>query len=591
MPGTRSRSAIVLAICAVSVSTGLAQSVARRPIADVTPIVDTDAVHRADKTFRAALKVRLPEGFHVNSHQPRDPALIPLTISVDLPPDLSLVGVAFPMPSDLQQQGADQLLSVFEREFVVGLQFRLPDALSQDLPRVPVHLRYQACDETRCYFPATAVTEWVVAIGATASPLPAEDRDIFEGLVFDTTPTALQRVQAVSAPLATAAEPVRPLTSDPLVLLDRFTIAGSEGGYLRAADFVAFIRRAEAGAPSTGLFDNRAPLTILLLVLVGGLALNLTPCVLPMVPINLAIIGAGAHAGSRRRGLLLGGTYGAAMALAYGALGLVVILTAGTFGSINASPWFNAAIAVVFVGLALAMFDRVFIDFSRFSTHIGMATGRGPIALAFSMGAVSALLAGACVAPVVIQVLVLSSNLYASGTSAALALPFVLGVGMAIPWPLAGAGLAALPRPGAWMVRVKQVLGVGILATALYYGYTAFTLFSDRWVDPAEVSASAAAKLTDGWHASLAEGLAIASRDHKPVLVDLWATWCKNCLVMDNTTLRDAAVTAALDGYVKVKFQAEDPDHEPIREVMQRLGAVGLPTYVVLLPKPETERP
>ena len=89
------------------------------------------------------------------------------------------------------------------------------------------------------------------------------------------------------------------------------------------------------------MFEGRGPLAILLLVLVGGLALNLTPCVLPMIPINLAIIGAGAQAGSRGRGFLLGSAYGGAMALVYGVLGLVVILTAGTFGTINSSPWFN----------------------------------------------------------------------------------------------------------------------------------------------------------------------------------------------------------------------------------------------------------
>ena len=93
------------------------------------------------------------------------------------------------------------------------------------------------------------------------------------------------------------------------------------------------------------------------------------------------------------------------------------------------------------------------------------------------MGAVAALLAGACVAPVVIQVVLFSSNLYATGTTIALALPFFLGIGMAIPWPIAGAGLAALPKPGAWMVRVKQAFGVFILATAAYYGYEAYSIF------------------------------------------------------------------------------------------------------------------
>jgi len=333
------------------------------------------------------------------------------------------------------------------------------------------------------------------------------------------------------------------------------------------------------------LFEGRGPLAILLLVLVGGLALNLTPCVLPMIPINLAIIGAGAQARSRSRGFLLGSAYGAAMAVVYGILGLVVILTAGTFGTINSSPWFNLGIAILFVVLGLAMFDLLLIDFSKYSTRFTGSGSRGSVLLAFTMGAVAALLAGACVAPVVIEVVLFSSNLYATGTKIALALPFFLGIGMAIPWPIAGAGLAALPKPGMWMVRVKQAFGVFILATAAYYGYEAYSIFANRWVNPAAVASSVEAQLKAGWYASLPEGLAVAKREHKPVLIDMWATWCKNCLTMDKTTLATDEVKGALSGYVKIKYQAEDPDAQPAKELLQRLSAPGLPAYAILKTK------
>jgi thiol:disulfide interchange protein len=162
---------------------------------------------------------------------------------------------------------------------------------------------------------------------------------------------------------------------------------------------------------------------------------------------------------------------------------------------------------------------------------------------------------------------------------------------MALPWPLAGAGIASLPKPGAWMVRVKQVFGVLILATAAYYGYEAYGIFSNRWVDPGAVTSSVQEKLKSGWHASLTEGLDASRREQKPVLIDLWATWCKNCLTMDKTTFQDPAVVAALAGYVKIKFQAEDPEQQPAKAVMQRFNAVGLPTYVILRPKDATTRP
>ena len=244
---------------------------------------------------------------------------------------------------------------------------------------------------------------------------------------------------------------------------------------------------------------------------------------------------------------------------------------------------------VIFVVLALAMFDVITIDFTKYSSNMTMGgAARGSYLLAFGMGTVAALLAGACVAPVVIQVVLFSSDLYAKGTTAALALPFLLGIGMAMPWPLAGAGIAAMPKPGAWMVRVKQGFGVAILAMALYYGYTAYALFADRFVDASDITASVQEKLKEGWNPSLADGLAQAEREGKPVFVDMWATWCKNCLTMDKTTFQNTDVKQRLAGYVKVKFQAEHPDEEPAKSVMQRFNAVGLPTYVVLKPKPRS---
>ena len=549
-----------------------------RPIrAELTPLVESEAA--PGSPVRAALQVRIPERFHVQSDAPRDPALIPTVLAVDAPEGVTVGEIVFPPASEFNQIGQSQPLLVFEHQFTIGVRFDVSATAPVGRVEVPGRLRYQACDDRLCYAPVTTDVLWTLTIAKGGAERVTAHADVFDAIAFGSgrKPGDVP----VIAPVRPAAT-----TEDGRALLDQFTLAASAGGYLDTDDFLQFIRNAEQGVKEPGLFEGRGPLAILLLVLLGGLALNLTPCVLPMIPINLAIIGAGAGRGSRTRGFMLGGAYGAAMALVYGVLGLIVILTAGTFGTINASPWFNLAIAAIFVALALAMFDVFEIDLSRFSGSIGSdASKRGSFAVAFVMGGVAALLAGACVAPVVIQVVLFSSDMYARGTVAALALPFLLGVGMAVPWPLAGAGLTALPKPGAWMVRVKQAFGVAILATAAYYGYLAYGLFADRWVDAREVASSVEEKLKAGWHASLEEGLAVAQREQKPVLVDMWATWCKNCLVMDQTTLADTSVTTALDGYVKVKFQAEQPDEEPARTILARFDAVGLPTYVILHPK------
>ncbi len=569
--------AIILMLTAsVSAEAGLQTA----PKADVTPLADRNAA-RSGEEFRVAIEVRLPEGVHVNSNEPRDPLLIPVVLTVHPPAGVSVLEVTYPEATDLEQIGVEELLAVYESNFTVGVRL----AVAPDIPpgslTVPASFRYQACDEQMCYFPQTASTEWTLPVVDKDAAITNLNASLFGDIRFGTgsAPPVPEPLRPV------ASEGVPPDDRNPTAQLEEFTMLSSTGGYLGADDFLAFINNAEAGVKERGLLEGRGVIAMLLVVLIGGLALNLTPCVLPMIPINLAIIGAGAQASSRRRGLLLGSVYGAAMALVYGILGLVVILTTGTFGTINASPWFNVGIAALFIVLGLAMFDVFSIDFTRFSNNLNLKWGkRGSFVLAFGMGSVAALLAGACVAPVVIQVILFSSDMYATGTTAALALPFLLGVGMAIPWPIAGAGISALPKPGAWMVRVKHAFGVIILATASYYGYLGYTLFADRWVDATEVSASVERMIEEGWYPTLAEGLAQAKLEQKPVLVDLWATWCKNCLTMDATTLRNPEVTAALSDYVKIKFQAENPDQSPVREIMQRFDAIGLPTYVILRP-------
>ena len=349
-------------------------------------------------------------------------------------------------------------------------------------------------------------------------------------------------------------------------------------GYMRAEEFIAFLEGKDMGRGR--LAPERGWVALLLLVLLGGLAMNLTPCVLPMVPINLMIIGR-----SAKRGL----AYGLGIALAYGLLGVGAAVGGLAFGDIQGSPWFNAVVAVVFAGLALALFDVFFIDFSRFR-GCGVSRLRGDDRstsqlrnfATFLMGAMSAVLAGACVAPVLISVLLLTTDLVAKGNRLAVLLPFVMGVGMALPWPFAGAGMKVLPKPGAWMKWINRVFGVVVLGFAAHYGWLAWKGFSFTGAGetpPPHSSQASGLRLINATPSTLDSRLsALDMESAKPILVDCWATWCKNCAAMDKV-MADEEVRKALEPFTVIRVQAEDIAE--LRKVKGFESIRGLPAFVI----------
>lgn len=428
-----------------------------------------------------------------------------------------------------------------------------------------IHVQYWGCNDQVCFIPRTKVVALTDAAG--------EER-VAAGVDIE--------------------------TADWKLALAGFETKGVMVGSMRPAAFLRFLDQAENGFDGTeigafSLFLNdpvafvreSGLLVAILFIFAGGLALNLTPCVLPMIPVNLAIIGAGARSGSKGRGFALGGVYGLGIALVYGLLGVVVVLTGSQFGTIQANPWFNLVIALIFVVLALAMFDIIHIDFSRFQSKFGSSGGGSDgFMVALGMGAVSALLAGACVAPVVIAVLLLATNIYEANNVVGLLLPFVLGFGMALPWPFAGAGLSFLPKPGKWMVYIKYGFGIGIIFFALYYGRLSYRAFlPDN--SGAQEGADGHVIINGANNDGLAEAILEAREAGKPIFIDFWASWCKNCKAMDRTTFRDMVVKERLADYLFIKYVAEDFGNPETQSVIDHFGIQGLPTFVVLDPRGE----
>lgn len=220
------------------------------------------------------------------------------------------------------------------------------------------------------------------------------------------------------------------------------------------------------------------PLLAVVLVFVGGVLTSLTPCIYPMIPITVAIVGgqsvgAGKEGvtGWRWRPVALTLTYVLGLALVYAILGLVAGLSGTLFGAVSTNPWLYFAMANVLLLAGLAMLDVVPIRLpSALLQRAGTAGTAGRVSGAFVMGAMSGLVAAPCSAPVMASVLTWVSTTK-SGALGFLYL-FVFSLGMCtilVAVGLSSGALARLPRAGVWMLWVKRVFALVMIGAAEYY--------------------------------------------------------------------------------------------------------------------------
>jgi thiol:disulfide interchange protein DsbD len=152
---------------------------------------------------------------------------------------------------------------------------------------------------------------------------------------------------------------------------------------------------------------------------------------------------------------------------------------------------------------------------------------------------------------------------------------------MGLPWPFLGAGLAALPKPGAWMERVKQLFALVFLAAAVLYAAQAW-----RLLFPTVRKAPHAEPVS--WMADEAAAVIVAQKAQGPLVLDLTADWCRSCREMDGTTFADPDVAEELSRFpALLRLDCTDADSPAVRRVMELVGAPGLPFSAVLAPKPD----
>ncbi|MBH3461717.1 protein-disulfide reductase DsbD [Pseudomonas putida] len=382
----------------------------------------------------------------------------------------------------------------------------------------------------------------------------------------------------------------------------------------------------------------------LLLFFLAGLGLTFTPCVLPMLPILSGVVLRGQVGGWR--GFSLSLAYVLPMAASFAALGALM----GLFGaSLNLqarlqSAWVLVPFALFFVVFALAMFGLFELKLphalSQRLDRVASNTRGGSLLGAAVLGVLSSLLVSPCVsAPLAGALLYISASGDALGGALKL---FALGLGMGAPLLLVATGGAAwLPKSGAWMNTVKNVIGVLLLGVALgllsrvlpgpvtllligllsagvalFLGALEFVVKTPRqrlaqllgllclvyalacWYGalagqgdplrplpgPGVSTSTPAAPQADAWQtlttpAALDAALAQAKAAGQPVLLDWYADWCISCKVIEHEVLNAPQVQAQLNGFKLLRFDLTESNAEQ-RALLDRYTLFGPPALL-----------
>jgi thiol:disulfide interchange protein DsbD len=342
-----------------------------------------------------------------------------------------------------------------------------------------------------------------------------------------------------------------------------------------------------APAPRTGL------LLSLLLVFLAGMGASLTPCVYPMIPITMAIVGA--KGGGKARGFALSAVLVLGMAVTYTALGVLAAKSGAAFGAFAQKPAFLIPVSLLFAAFALSLFGAFEIALPpSLAMKLQGDGSRKGFGGAFLMGLVLGPLSAPCVGPVIGAVLVgiaQQGDVWLGGLQL-----FVFSLGMGVLFLVVGTFSAGLPKSGEWLTRFKHVMGLVVLGFAAWnvrliapvwtnFGMWALIMLVGGAVfgvfEPAEGlvgqlrkglailllafgvllglravesfvgvnllpkgGTSAAAKDEHaGWLEQDLEGALVqAKAEHKVVLVDIYADWCAQCKELDENTWPDPGV-------------------------------------------------
>jgi len=584
--------ALVFAVLTVAIAAGLAWPRAAnaqdsQELPKPSEVVKIDALKlggalRPGATSPLEIEARILPGWHINSNHPNSADFIRTTLSVTPPAAVKAGAVTYPPADEIAPAfSGGEKLSVFTgaMKFTVPLSATAgfkpePDA------KIAVTLEYQPCNDNICMPPAKVSASATLGSMEPASAAVAPH-------------AALERARLIA------------------------TAFGSTGG--DSSDVPSDNGGTQApGSALANIFLAHGMLIGLLAVLLGGLALNLTPCVYPLIGVTIAYFGN--QGGGPRKIAVLAVIYVLGIALTFSLAGVAVALSGGLFGAALQNPLVLIAIAAMLLVLAASSFGLFSLKPPQWlMQRAGVARPGylGSLVMGLGMGVVAA----PCIGPIVLGLLLMVER--SASPVFGFALFFTLAIGLGLPYialALAAGHIRALPRSGEWLAWVEQLFGFVLVGLAMYFLdpvvngwmmrvmpyyaaaagiFLGFVTPAGRHWRPFLVFRSALGALSLGvlvWMlmfsaAKPAAQLAFdpynaavlnqARAANKPVVIDFSAAWCVPCREMARTTFRDPAVIEAASHFVRLQADITERNGRNTR-LARQYAIRGVPTTVFI---------
>ncbi|MFO7890484.1 MAG: protein-disulfide reductase DsbD [bacterium] len=372
-----------------------------------------------------------------------------------------------------------------------------------------------------------------------------------------------------------------------------------------------------------------------IIVFMGGLLSSLTPCVYPMIPITLAVIGA--QAGERKlKGFILSLFYVLGIAVTFSILGILAARTGMIFGSISTHPAVLVIISLIFLIMGLSLVGLFVLQIpSSLASKLQSKKGKGFLG-AFLTGLVAGLVISPCISPILVVILawVAKSGSLIMGASLLFTYAFGLGVLFILIGTFSGI-IKALPKSGGWMEIIERTLGLILIILAIvfirpilsvwmyYILWSIFLIFTGTYIGGVtKLSADSSSRekffkssgllliiagviflffglsrLTNHslpshtqvignsyqqnsvWISDDEKGFSIALRENKPLIVDFYAEWCAACKELDEKTWSDPQVKKRLSEFVPVKLDITKRNNQS-KKFREKYNIYGMPTVI-----------